>query len=325
MFKLLARFLGVSPCPNPSRRESGADVDPAFANSTPLHSDIACMAATAAAHPIQAPGVSTAAAVVSQIRLPNDMDAYLLQKGNASEDIARFHRVLSMGHVILELGCGGGEVAWQIASRNPQAGVIATDKFDLTGPSDEGSFYRKVARAWESGQLLIQQTILDNLVVLRAEADLLQYLPKRSIDTVLLINPEPAVGEAFVGSVQRQKWLDAVKPGDRRIVIKPFSREMNVMSCGGYEFDHSEDWSRGLGFILGSALHFKKAHPVQWSVDLSNASPYCKNSTQNSVYVCGEPAADTPAEVAVTRPTSKRISARRLNEFPIRRPCGLSR
>ena len=228
------------------------------------------------------------AAFVSDIRLPCDLDAYLVQQGNTLEDIARCQRVLAMNHVILEIGCGGGEIAWQIASKNPHTGVIATDKYDVAGPAGEGSFYRKMARDWKDGRLKVQQTIPDNLAVLRAEAELIRYLPCRRIDTVLLVNPEPAVGEAFVSAVEKEGWLELLKPGKRKIVIKPYSREMNVMSCGGYEFDHSEDWSCGLGFILGSALPFKEAGPVNWSVDLSSASPYGRNSTQHRVYVCGD-------------------------------------
>jgi len=238
---------------------------------------------------VQLPGSdATPAAAVSEIRLVDPLEAYLIQQGNSLESIAHLQNILKMGEVILETGCGSGEGAWLIASGNPAMGVIATDKYELAGPAEGGSYYRKVAEDWQTGRLKVQQALLPNLVVLRAESDIARYLPKGRVDSILLVNPEPKVAAAFVDTLETSNLLEHLKPGDRKIVIKPFSREMNVMSCGGYEFDHSEDWSCGLGFILGSSLPFKKVSSVQWSVDLSKASPYGRNSTQHSVYICGD-------------------------------------
>lgn len=239
-------------------------------------------------HPQGAATTDQPPTFLSEIVLHDSLDAYLTLQGNSPQDIAVLHRILMMDQIILETGCGGAEIAWEIARKNPNTGVIATDKYDLTGVAGESSHYGKVARAWQEGCLKTQQSTLPNLIILKAESEILQFLPDNSIDSILVINPEPVIGAAFVESIEKSGLLGKVKPGRKRIVIKPYSREMNVMSCGGYEFDHSEDWSCGLGFVLGSTLPFKKVHAVQWCVDLSSVSPYCKNSTQNCVYALGD-------------------------------------
>ena len=82
--------------------------------------------------------------------------------------------------------------------------------------------------------------------------------------------------------------LAKIKPGDRQIVILPFSRDMGWGTCGGYEFCCSEDRSMGLGFIMGSDFNFNKTGSVQWGVDLRKSSPYSKNSTQTNVFLYGD-------------------------------------
>ena len=37
-------------------------------------------------------------------------------------------------------------------------------------------------------------------------------------------------------------------------MILPHCREIGIYACGGYEFDHSEDWSLGLGYLMDSAF-----------------------------------------------------------------------
>jgi hypothetical protein len=216
------------------------------------------------------------------------LNGYLLAQGNTAAEIARLHYVLKKPTVILEIGCGSGEVAWQIAQKNPNIGVIATDQFNCPVPADASFGYQQVAEAWQNGCLPVQQTTPDNLLVLRAECELLQFLPCRAIDTLLLINAEPIVGRNFVNFIQGEAFCRKLRPGHRQIVILPYCREMGVMACGGYEFDHAEDWSRGLGYILGSRLAFKKGARMQWGVDLRRVSPYSGNSTQSDIFVYGE-------------------------------------
>jgi hypothetical protein len=239
---------------------------------------------------------------VSDLPIKNDQDtrhqwrthaaerlAYLLERDNCSGDIDKLDTVLQMPQVLLEIGCGDAEAARQIALKNPGIGVIATDLYDWSQQQPGGgACYGQVAQGWRDRDLPVQADTPVNLVVLRAEADLLHCLPLRSIDTVLLINPETAVGTSFLALIQGQSLSLKIKRGPNQIVILPYSREMGVMACGGCDFEHDPDWSRGLGFMMGSGLRFTRGASIQWGVDLSQISAYTRNSTQRNIFVCGE-------------------------------------
>ena len=222
------------------------------------------------------------------------LNHYLKGQCNAAEDIARLPQFLAKPRVILEIGCGSCEVAWQIARKNPDVGMIATDQYNWDAPPEEGSYYQKVALAWRERCLPVEQAAPENLLILRAEGELLRFLPDRSIDTLLLINAEPAMGNAFVDFLVEYDLLRKIRPGDRQVVMLPYCREMGVMACGGYEFEHSEDWSRGLSYIMNGRLRFRRGDRQQWGVDLLRASPYSRNSTQSKVFIYG----DGPAQKA---------------------------
>jgi hypothetical protein len=195
---------------------------------------------------------------------------------------------LQLPRVLLEIGCGAAEAARLIAVKNPVMGVLATDVFDGAQPSCQGSYYGKIARQWREGRLPAQEDPPDNLVILRAEADLLRYLPLAALDTILLINPEPSVGRAFLELLREEDLALRIKQGPTRIIILPYSRELGVMACGGCDFEHDPDWSRGLGYMMDSGLAFKRGLPVQWGVDLSRVSAYSGNSTQSDLYIWGD-------------------------------------
>lgn len=233
-------------------------------------------------------------------------ERYLQARENPLQDIRRLPGILAKGEVILEIGCGDAEVAWRIAARNPGLGVIATDCFDESRAAEAGSVYGRVARLWRERRLPAQEMPLENLVVLRAEMDLLDGLPPRSVDTLLLINAEPKVGQATVDFLAAPGRHPALKPGERQVVILPYSREMGVYASGGYEFDHPEDWSRGLGYLFESRLGFRKGSRIQWGVDLCRGSAYSCNSTQHDVYISGTP----PPGAAEPPPTHRRFRPR---------------
>jgi hypothetical protein len=216
------------------------------------------------------------------------LSAYLESQGNRPATIERFQRVLKRKSVILELGCGNAEIAWQIAQKNPEIGVIATDIYRSPCLTGSVAGYARSSRAWTNGLLKAQILAPDNLVILRAGACLLSMLPPASIDTVLLVNPEPAVGRAFLNLLAETPETGyALRPGSRQLVIKPFSKKMGVTTCGGFEFEAEADWSRGIGFLVESPFDFRDAPRIQWQVDLGAFSDYSKNSTQAGVSVCG--------------------------------------
>jgi hypothetical protein len=213
---------------------------------------------------------------------------YLLGRRNCNHDINKLEIILRMPQILLEIGCGDAEAALQIALKNPGIGVIATDLYDWSSPPSHGSGYGKIAREWRKRQLPAQTDTPANLVILRAEASLLRCLPLRAIDTILLLNPEPYVGKAFLDLLRTESLSLRIKQGPTQIVILPYSRELGLVACGGFSFEHDPDWSRGLGFILGSGLGFKLGASIHWGLDLSHISGYTGNSTQRGIYVCGD-------------------------------------
>jgi hypothetical protein len=223
-------------------------------------------------------------------RNPDSSDRldYLVDRKNCPNDIDKLNDLLRLPQVLLEIGCGTAEAARQIALNNPDIGIIATDLYDWSHQQSGSGGYGQIARQWRERQLPVQTDTPPNLVIIRAEADLLRCLPLRAIDTILLINPEPAVGKSVLDLIQVDSLWLRIKQGPVQIVILPYSREMGLMACGGCSFEHDPDWSRGLGFIMASGLRFKRGAPIQWGVDLSSISAYTGNSTQREIYVCGE-------------------------------------
>lgn len=237
--------------------------------------------------------------------IPYDLEGYLVERENCADDILKVNALLMMPHVLLEIGCGNAEAARQIALMNPETGVIATDLYDWSHQQSSGPCYGQVATAWRRRGLPTQVDTPSNLVILRADAALLRFLPARSIDTVVLINPEPEAGKSFLSLLQVEALSMKIKKSPLQIVILPYSRELGVMACGGCGFEHDPDWSRGLGFIMGSGLLFKRAAPLLWGIDLGHISSYSGNSTQGDIYVCGEPP-DLPVSLPTVQESSKK-------------------
>ena len=215
------------------------------------------------------------------------LDRYLRDAGNIAEDIDDARTLFRMANIILEIGCGDGEVARRIALKNPHMAVIATDAYPLDGQPQQGSHYRHVALAWQQRQLAAQQSRPGNLALLKAEVGILRHLPAGCLDALLLVNAEPKIGKAVLERLADDDLYQALKPGARQLVVLPYCREMGVWACGGYEFEHDTDWSRGLGYFLSSRFAFRRGDRVQWGIDLPRASRYTGNSTQTDVYVSG--------------------------------------
>ena len=69
----------------------------------------------------------------------SDRLRYLLCRENSTPDIRKLNSLLGMPQVLLEIGCGDGEAARQIALKNPGIGVIATDLYDWSHQPANGS------------------------------------------------------------------------------------------------------------------------------------------------------------------------------------------
>ena len=220
--------------------------------------------------------------------------AYLESQGNSPEEIRRLERVLTMPTLILEIGAGDGGAAWQIATRNPGMGVIATDIYDWDCEFGDCSRYRKTALMWREKRLDTQRATPSNMVLLRARAEILGFFPDRFLDSVLLINPEPKVVEAFLVLADKASWLDKIKPGVAQILVLPYSRSMGISAYGGFEFDHTNDWSRGLGFLMSGPLKFRRGERLHWGLDLCRLSGYTRNSTQTDIYIYGNKYEEVP-------------------------------
>ena len=216
-----------------------------------------------------------------------ELEAYLRANENGDESIARLRHLLPAAQVLLEIGCGDAQVGLQIAVKNPEMAVIATDAYEWEGQEGGASRYRRVALAWRARRLAAQQLAPSNLAVLRAQIDILGFMPAASVDHLLLIHPEPQVARVILDRLAAPDFYRVLKPGARQIVVLPYCREMGVCACGGFEFEHGADWSRGLGALMDSKFGFERAERIHWGVDLSKASLYTGNSTQTDVFVTG--------------------------------------
>ena len=210
---------------------------------------------------------------------------YLRAHENPSDDIRQLDKILQLPNIILEIGCGVGMLAREIARNNPGIGLIATDQYDYAIPPQHGSCYQKTALSWKDRQLECQQGDVHNFVLLRADIDMLSHFPEASIDTILMVNPEPNAGRAIMLALTDPAIYRKIRPGEKQVVVLPFSREMGVTCCGGNEFYHDADWSRGLGFMMASGFEVRKGDPIQWHVNLAKFSHYSRYSTQQDVYI----------------------------------------
>ena len=281
-----------SPTRNPKEPVSVSKL-PDFSYDTPPHFQHNDQQATSFVPP---PGTNLKA---GDHFLPNDeslhlLNAYLISHENFQEDIEKLKKILEMDEIIFEIGCGSGEAAYEIATKNHRIGVIAIDKYDWAVPVQAGSHYQKVAVAWREKQLRIQQFLPDNLVVLRAEADLIRFFPDHCIDSVLMLNPEPKVCEDFLKFISENSWYQKIKPGPRQILVVPFSREMGVTACSGFECSYTEERPGELSFLKVGRFQFRRGEKSHWGLDLTRASAYSRNSTQNEVYIYGDQFQDQP-------------------------------
>jgi|GEM_PF-6038839 len=117
-----------------------------------------------------------------------DLEKYLYGKGNNAEEIKRVKKVIeTKNHIVIEIGAGGALAARRLADKYPELGVIATDKYDI---KDTSKFYAADARRWANDELAAQRNEPDNLVIIRAEPDIFNYILDNSIDYILFVQGE---------------------------------------------------------------------------------------------------------------------------------------
>ena len=274
--------------PNPLQRIWEVDPSPVSRVPSPIPLFIPDADLPSQWHPIE--GFGCPHPDLQPVPVPFDpmiLSTRLEFQGNTPIAMAHVAAILARDRVIVEIGCGSAEIAWEIASKNPGIGVLATDSYEYPCIAEKNSGYGRVAKVWKNRMLRAQIFCPANLAIVRAEVDILKLLPNCSIDTILLVNPEPRIGRSVLDFLAEDRLMEKIKPGPLQIVIKPFSREMGISVCGGPEFNHGNDWSRGLGFLMENPFHFQKGERIQWSVNLGSASPYSSHSTQSDVYTHG--------------------------------------
>ncbi|MFC1590583.1 hypothetical protein ACFL42_03735, partial [Candidatus Omnitrophota bacterium] len=149
----------------------------------------------------------------------NDLTAvrdYLLAKGNDPKDVGKFLKaLLHQKTIILEFACGEAEAAYALAENN-DIFVLATDIFTSNKWT---STYNAYARDFRNRKLPGQENNeyekppLENLSVMRAEADILEVLPPDTIDCILFLNATYDAEKALAGMLKEDRYMRVLKRG----------------------------------------------------------------------------------------------------------------
>ena len=105
--------------------------------------------------------------------------------------------------IIVEVASGNTANALDLARNNPDALVLATDRYDTNSKrlflgGTTLREYLPYAVAFENNQLPAQKSDLDNLLVVRSLADILLYLPDSSVDSVVFVKPPIAAMDDMI-------------------------------------------------------------------------------------------------------------------------------
>lgn len=188
---------------------------------------------------------------------------------NSPEDVAKaldiFERYSQEGkQIIIELCGGNTKVAREIAEKKKNISVITLDVYR----TDESSSYIVWAWDFEQRKLAAQKEPLENLTVLRGDQEIFQYLPRNSVDYILLVAPE-SLSEILESPGIR----DVLKSPGGKIVVKPwmhFSRRTRDI------MDPPKK-----GFLAGFLFENTRGTEM-FGVDIDAVSEY---STGESLYV----------------------------------------
>ena len=201
-----------------------------------------------------------------------DLIAYLtgFLRRNPDKDVQKAVDFVSAslnndGKVLVELGGGNGNVALELAQRNPGLNIISTDVYDSDfKPEPDGIDYGEYARSWEQGTLPAQEAKKENLALLRADASLLLSLPDYSVDYILLVNPVKQVLSSIFGP-DHNEIMRKLKPGGQ-IVVKTLT-----------------SFNAHIGFYVPEGL--RNVGEEFLGVNLNTAAHFEGESTEKDIYV----------------------------------------
>ena len=136
--------------------------------------------------------------------------------GNTEAEITKAIKLITEvppeSALLFEPAAGKAQAAYEIARLDPHCRVVVCDVFDGT--------YSGTTQMWKDGELLGQNEPLDNFVILKSPATLLDLLPDKSLDDFLLINPTLTLERGLGQFFQKDRIQRKMKPGGR-VIFRP--------------------------------------------------------------------------------------------------------
>ncbi|MDP8264788.1 MAG: hypothetical protein P9M12_04840 [Candidatus Aceula lacicola] len=170
------------------------------------------------------------------------LEYVLLSFDNTKEEIGKVYNLVNESKkngkkLLLEFGGGDAEAVRAIAELNQKKDIVSitTDQYAID-KERAPRLYLDNAEEFEKRRLPAQTQGLENLVVARAEADILLYLPDNSLDYILLVNPNSIAVESLVAVIKNFDVMKKFKKG-AKIIIKTSSREGKYIPALMEEFD----------------------------------------------------------------------------------------
>jgi len=156
-------------------------------------------------------------------KIREEQKRYLKELGNNKDPITKIQEFLKSSvknndKTLLEIGSGDTGVAMAIATQNPDMKIITTDEWN-TNPHTAHAEYLPSAEKFQQGTLAAQTSQLNNIVALRAYANILFYLPDASLDHILLVNPSLGAIKDLIVLIKEFQLADKLKPNGQ-IIIK---------------------------------------------------------------------------------------------------------
>ncbi len=212
------------------------------------------------------------------------MDVYLLSLQNTEESVMKMRSLITSPSdnvrstkKLLELEAGSTAVAEAIAKKNEgEMDVIATDEWD-SNPETAQKEYLQYGQDFEHGQLIAQKSSLGNIVAIRAYADLIRYIPDKSLDYILLVNPSRAIIKDLVVLIREFGLADKLKPTGQIIIKTGQSVEQYLgLISAKFDFTSSDNFN-----MFGIDLH----ETADWEDDIFKGKLYIVTPKDNAALV----------------------------------------